>query len=147
MVTALRQPAYSIPEPPETSPLQSSSCRRANVHRHTAPERGSSPQGWWAHFTDKEAEGHWSLAECKTLDGASPSSHPMGWRQLLASTPKTNPATRNTQPQARAGRGGEGAPLAGTGSSWTSAKDNHLRPRGLLSASPHQLLAFMGHVD
>lgn len=62
-------------------------------------------------------------------------------------TPKTNPDTGNNQPQARAGRGGEGVPLAGAGSSWTSAKDNHLRPRGLLSASLHQLLAFMGHVD
>lgn len=46
-------PLTASPSLQRHSPLQSSSCRQANIHRHTAPERGSSPQGWWAHFADK----------------------------------------------------------------------------------------------
>lgn len=146
MVMALIQPVYNISHLWRHSYLQSSSYRWATVHKHTPPERCSLPQGWRAHFADKEAEGNWSLAECQTLHRASPSSHPTGWRQLLAPTPKTNPVTGNTQSKAPRWVGW-GVPLAETGSSWTSAKDNHLRPRGMLSASPHQLLTFMGHVD
>lgn len=58
----------------------------------------------------------------------------------------TLPLPRQTQPlgtvQSQALRG---CSLAGTGSSWTSARENHISPEGVPSVSPHKLLSCTGH--
>lgn len=126
MVMTVTQQACSISEPTETFP-SSMLTLGANVHMHTSPVRS-----WWGRSQEHQA-----------FHKTRPSSHRKGWRQLLVPTLKTDPGPGNIP---ATGPGG-GVPLAGTGSCWTSAKDNYLRPRGLRSASPYQLLTFMGPVD
>lgn len=73
------------------------------------------------------------MAEYQILHRASPSSYPMGWRQLLAPTPKTNPATGNTQSHAL-GLGG-GCSFGRDQLKLDFCQGQPLRPRGMLSAS------------
>lgn len=75
---AQTQPTYSIPEPPETFPIAKLFLQAGEHTQHL--REVPHPKVDEPILQIKEAEGHWNLAECQTLDGASPSSHPMGWR-------------------------------------------------------------------